>query len=67
MTTLTERIEAQIAALQEESLRIQQQALRDVAHVDEKIAALKAAKAALTPAVERSYAQLSAMGLFRER
>jgi hypothetical protein len=40
--------------------------LTDLAAVDAKITALTSAKATLTPAVEASYAQLRAMGLFKE-
>lgn len=64
--TLTGRVEAQLEALVLERQRILRQATADVDAVDVKIAALTAAKATLTPDVERSYAQLTAMGLLKE-
>lgn len=66
MPTLIERIDAQLRALQVERARIRDQALADAAAVDTKIAALLQAKTSLTPEVENSYAQLRAMGLFKE-
>lgn len=66
MPTLVERLDVNIAALQAEKARIRDAAAADLAAVDVKIAALTNAKATLTPEVERSYAQLRAMGLFKE-
>jgi hypothetical protein len=66
MPTLTERLDAQLEALAAERQRIHQQAAADVAAVDAQIDALTAARKSLTPEVERSYAQLKAMGLLKE-
>lgn len=66
MPTLSDRIAAQLAALRAERQRIRDQAVADVAAVDQKITALESAKATLTADVEASYAQLRAMGLFKE-
>lgn len=66
MPTLTDRLDTQIQELQRERARIQDQALDNLSKVDLQLDALRSAKAALTPAIERSYAQLRAMGVFKE-
>ena len=66
MPTLIERIDAHLKALRDEKQRIRDQALAEAAAVDLRIDALLAAKATITPDVERSYAQLKAMGLLKE-
>lgn len=66
MPNLTERLATQIQQLLQERRRIEQQAAENLAKVDLQLDALRAAKDALTPEVERSYAQLRAMGVFKE-
>jgi hypothetical protein len=66
MPTLIERLDAQIDALLVERQRIRDQTVRDLAVVDEKVAALRDAKAAITADVETSYNRLRALGIFKE-
>lgn len=66
MATLTERIDAQIAALKAEKDRIQAQVETDVAAVEEKLAALRGAKKLMSVELEQAYTALLALGLIRE-
>lgn len=66
MATLTERIDAQLAALKAERDRIQAQVATDLASVDTKIATLKGAKRLLSPELEQAYTALLALNLIRE-
>lgn len=64
--TLTERITAQIASLDAEKARITTDAARDLAAVEVKLAALAAAKPAITGEVEAAYVALRRLGLITE-
>lgn len=66
MPTLVERLDVQIAAQVAEKQRLVAQAQADAAAVDVKLAALRAAKRAMTAEIEAAYAQLTTMGLFKE-
>jgi hypothetical protein len=63
---LRARLDEQITALQVEKQRIRDQAIADVAAVDIKLDALRAAKDAVTPAIETAYVALLALGLIHE-
>lgn len=64
--TLRERIDMQVTALRTEKQRIRDQALANADAVDTQLAALQAAKDALTPAIEAAYVALLALGLIHE-
>lgn len=66
MPTLLERLDAQVADLRTEKARIIAAAQTDAAAVDVKLDALREARKVITPAVETAYAQLKAMGIFKE-
>lgn len=56
----------QVTALRTEKQRIRDQALANADAVDTQLAALQAAKDALTPAIEAAYVALLALGLIHE-
>jgi hypothetical protein len=66
MPTLTERVDLSIAALKAEKDRIRVSADTDMAAVEAKLAVLRSAKQALTPALEAAYSALVLAGLVKE-
>lgn len=64
--TLTGRLDRQLTLLLAEKDRIERQAAKDLANVDEQIATLQKAKGTLTPEVEQSYVELRRLGFLKE-
>ena len=63
MGVLGDSLARQIANLEADKARIEQQAIKDVAAIDTQLAALGAAARVVTKDVEESYALLLKMGL----
>jgi hypothetical protein len=66
MATLTDRIDAQVSALNAERARIEAQHEENLAAVDAKLAVLAAAKKLITRDLEQAYTALLGFGLIRE-
>jgi hypothetical protein len=64
--TLTDKIDAQVAALRAEQKRIVDQAAENLAVVNDKLTQLEKARAVVTPAVEAAYGALRALKLIQE-